>query len=136
MKYEKSLLCKEICNAINSDCSKHCNLKGACEQCENIADALLGAGARFPICKTGDIVYEIYPESVQNEDVLFGWEIKINFRPVMIAEIRIVGDTIRYYTERYKGKIEEVRVFTLTPEEADDACSKCNCVKGEELICQ
>lgn len=132
MKYEKNLLCREICNAINSDCSKHCNLKGVCEQCENIADALAEAGARFPICKTGDTVYEIVSESVEDKDCLFGWKLQMNHYPVMITEIRITGNSIRYYTERYRGKIEEVKIFTLTLEDANRVCYEYNKPKGDE----
>ena len=131
MKYEKSLLCREICNAINSDCSKHCNLKGACEQCENIADALFSAGARFPMCKTGTEVYELYTEPVPDKNLAFGWKDEFRFRPVTITKICIEGDKIRYYKEELRGKEEEVTIFTLTAEDADKACFAYNS-RGEE----
>lgn len=131
MKYEEKLFSKTIGDAI-IDFALQDDPKPFPSKQECIVNALVEAGARFPICKTGDTVYEIVSESIEDKDCLFGWKLQMNHYPVIITEIRITGDSIRYYTERYRGKIEEVKIFTLTLEDANRVCYEYNKPKGDE----
>ena len=131
MKYEEKLFDKTIADAM-LDFESQTEPKRFPTKKDFVVNALVEAGARFPICKTGDTVYEIVSESVEDKDCLFGWKLQMNHYPVMITEIRITGNSIRYYTERYRGKIEEVKVFALTLEDADRVCYEYNKPKGDE----
>lgn len=46
-----------ICETTNNNCVGNCNLKGVCDRCKNLAEAIIKDGWIRPPCVVGDKVY-------------------------------------------------------------------------------